>query len=232
MDTKPLQTETRLYLNLPQMAYQDVLALQHRTVAARHEGRLEHDVILLVEHPPVFTLGRNGGRENLIVSEDFLRGRGVTVAQIERGGDITYHGPGQLVTYPILDLGGMRLGVKDYVALLETAMIRTAGAWGVHAASDPNRPGVWVGGKKLGSIGIAVRRGITFHGLALNVNLSLEPFTWINPCGLAGVRMTSMSAESELKISMDEVREVMVREMGALFGGEVLWVGLEELRNL
>ncbi len=136
------------------MDYEEALDLQRGIVAARKEKRLHDDIILFLEHPPVFTLGRNGGRENLVVSEEFLQQQGVNVVQIERGGNITYHGPGQLVAYPILDLTAARLGVRDFVDGLETVMVRTASQWGVQADGHPKNRGVWIGAQKLGSIGI------------------------------------------------------------------------------
>ena len=170
-----------------------------------------------MEHEPVFTLGRRGGRENLIVSELFLEEAQIPIVHVERGGDITFHGPGQLVGYPILDLRAAKLTVTGYVERLEQIMIQTAAHWGVHATRNRLNHGVWVGGRKLGSLGIAVRRGITFHGFALNVNVSLEPFAWINPCGLHGVKMTSLERETTRKASMKEVREQMKRNIEEVF---------------
>lgn len=206
------------YLDLPITDYTDGLDLQRRIVAAKKEGRLGAEVVLLLEHPPVFTLGRNGGRENLMVSEAFLAARGIDVVQIERGGNITFHGPGQLVVYPIVSLDRMGMGVRRYVGGLEAAMVRTAADWGVDAAGDEANRGVWIGGRKLGSIGVAVTRGISFHGLALNVNLSLEPFSWINPCGIENCRMTSLMAEASREIPMAEVRAGMIAHLAAVFG--------------
>ncbi len=187
--------------------YEEGRDLQLRLVTARVNGTVSSDILLLVEHGPVFTLGRRGGRKNLIVSELFLKKAQIPVVHVERGGDITFHGPGQLVGYPILDLRAAKLTVTDYVERLEEIMIRTAAHWGVHATRNRLNHGVWAGGRKLGSLGIAIRRGIAFHGFALNVNVSLEPFGWINPCGLHGVKMTSLEQEIARKASMKEVRE-------------------------
>ena len=182
--------------DLGRRAYAEVLGLQHELVRARHERTLDTDVLLLVEHDPVFTLGRQGRRDSLLVSKEFLVGRGITVEHIERGGDITYHGPGQLVAYLILDLRRAKLRVTTFVSRMEEAMLRTAQEAGVHAGRDPQNRGAWVGERKLGSVGIAIRHGITFHGLALNVNPDLTPFSYINPCGLEGVAMTSLELET------------------------------------
>lgn len=175
--------------------------LQQKLVERRRHNQLESDLFLITEHPATFTLGRRGGRKNLVVSEQFLKDRNIPVISIERGGDITFHGPGQLVIYPIYRLRDSRLSVADYVYLLEEAMIQLADSVGVRAMRDERNHGVWVEGKKLGSVGIAIRHGISFHGLALNVNVSLEPFSWVNPCGLHGVLMTSLSNENQREVT-------------------------------
>jgi lipoate-protein ligase B len=221
-----------LYIDIALIDYEEALDLQRSIVAAKKEKRIHEDIILFLEHPPVFTLGRNGGRENLVVSEDFLRRRGVNVVQIERGGNITYHGPGQLVAYPILDLNAARLGVRDYVDGLETVMIRTAGQWGAHAAGHPKNRGVWIGTHKLGSIGITLSKGICFHGLALNVNTSLEPFTWINPCGLHNIRMTSMKLQLSEEVPMKDVRRAMKGHMEKFLDRELVQTELSYIREL
>jgi lipoate-protein ligase B len=191
------------------MDYEKVRELQVRIVTARECGTIVPDILLLTEHEPVFTLGRRGGRENLRVSELFLEEARIPVVHAERGGDITFHGPGQLVGYPILDLRAAKLTVTGYVERLEEIMIRTVAHWGVRATRNRLNHGIWVDGRKLGSLGIAIRRGIAFHGFALNVNVSLEPFGWINPCGLQGVKMTSLEQQIARKASMKEVREQM-----------------------
>jgi lipoyl(octanoyl) transferase len=200
------------------MAYPAVHGLQIELAAQRRQGGQATDLFLAVEHPPVFTLGRRGGREHLGVSEAFLRQRGIAVVPIERGGEITYHGPGQLVLYPILDLRRARLAVSDYVHLLEDLMLRLAEDCGVVAGRDPRNHGIWVGNSKLGSIGIAIRHGVAFHGLALNVDLDLEPFAWINPCGLRDVGMTSLAREGGADCTMDRLKARLPHHLAALFG--------------
>ena len=170
----------------------------------REEGR--EDLFLVTEHPSVFTLGKRGGRENLTVSEQFLQERSISLVHIERGGDITYHGEGQLVLYPVINLRRSGLSVTDYVYLLEEVMIRLTGLYGVVAVRDERNHGIWVENSKLGSVGIAIRHGISFHGLSLNANLSLAPFSWVNPCGLKGVKMTSLS-----RLSGQEVTVAMLK---------------------
>ena len=146
------------------------------------------DEIWFLEHPPVFTLGMNASRAHLLAPGD------IPVVQIDRGGQVTYHGPGQLVVYPLIDLRRAGLGVRDLVTALERSVIDLAAEYGIAAESRPKAPGVYVSGKKLASVGIRVRRAASYHGVALNVRLDLEPFGRINPCGYEGLEMTQLSA--------------------------------------
>ncbi len=146
------------------------------------------DEIWLLEHPPVFTLGLNADESHVLAAGD------IPVVKIDRGGQVTYHGPGQLVVYPLIDIRRMGLGVRDLVTALETSVIEYCASLGIQAVTKPGAPGVYVGGKKIGSVGIRIRRGASYHGLALNVNMDLEPFDRINPCGYTGLRMTQLSA--------------------------------------
>jgi lipoate-protein ligase B len=205
-------------LDLGLIDYREAWALQEKIVAARVGRRLNRDVFLFLEHPAVFTLGRRGGLDNLLVSVEFLKNAGMAVVQVERGGFITYHGPGQIVVYPIINLHIRRIGVKDFVAALEEAMLRTAADWNIAAARNPINSGIWVGDNKMGSIGIALRKGVSFHGLALNVNLDLTPFSWIQPCGLQGVGMTSMAKELGREVSMADVRNALKEHLEAVLG--------------
>lgn len=211
---------TAAFCDLGLQAYPAVHALQVALAAQRRLGPLATDVFLCVEHPPVFTLGRRGNKEHLGVSETFLRERTIAVVPIERGGEITYHGPGQLVLYPIINLRQARLGVSDYVYLLEELMLRLAADFGVQASRDARNHGIWVGNSKLGSIGIAIRHGIAFHGLALNVDLDLEPFSWINPCGLRDVGMTSLRQKGGV-CAMNEAKKHLRRHICDLFAVEL-----------
>jgi lipoate-protein ligase B len=220
-----------LCIDIPAMGYGEAWNLQGRLVAARKDKTIDTDVILFLEHPPVFTLGNRGGLNNLTVSESFLEKAGIPVIQVERGGDITFHGPGQLVVYPIIDLRGARLTVVDYIENLEQVMIRAAADWGINAVRHPMNRGVWVGNNKLGSVGIAIRRGIAFHGMALNVNLSLRPFGWINPCGLQDTRMTSMERELSRKVLMNQLRQRVKYHLKAVFEVDLVMTGLWELQG-
>ena len=193
-------------------------ALQLALVEKRRIGGSADDLFLVVEHPSTFTLGRRGGRQNLMVTNEFLAGKKIPLVHIERGGDITFHGPGQLVIYPILHLRQAGLTVAGYVHCLEGLMIRLAATCGVVAGRDARNHGVWAGGKKLGSVGIAIRHGIAFHGLALNVGLDLTPFSWVNPCGLAGVQMTSLSLECDREVALDDVKKDLFSRLSQIFG--------------
>lgn len=197
-------------IDIPRLDYPTALKWQHRLVELRHRGALQRDLLIVLEHPAVFTLGRRGGLENLTVPRETLDQRGICVVPVERGGNITYHGPGQIVAYPIVHLPSAGWKVVAFVEALEEIMIRTASDCGVDAARDPRNRGVWAAGRKLGSLGIAVRRGISFHGLALNVNTDLEPFRWVHPCGLSGVEMTSLAAETGSPLAMDRVRQTLI----------------------
>lgn len=218
-----------VYARLPITDYLEALKLQRDIVAARIDGKIDVNVILILEHFPVFTLGRRGCRENLMVHEQFLKKLNIKVLHVERGGNITFHGPGQLVIYPIIGLSTCGLKVIDYVAGLEEVMVRTAEDWGIRAVGHPKNRGVWIGEKKLGSIGIAIRRGISFHGIALNVNLCLEPFSWINPCGLKNIKMTSMANETRKSITMDTVKAQVTRHFEDVFGFQMRPIRLIEL---
>ena len=205
-------------LTLPLTDYPSALALQHDCVSARRSGSLQRDLIIFLEHPPVFTLGRRGGRDNLLIPESTLKARNIAVIPAERGGDITYHGPGQLVAYLIIDLKQAGLSVTELVDRLETIMIRTVAHWQVTAEGNRKHRGVWTQNGKLGSIGLTIRRGISFHGLALNVNTDLAPFRWINPCGIEGCAMTSLAQETGGPVPMEAVRKQMADQLDTQLG--------------
>jgi lipoate-protein ligase B len=209
--------------------YGRALAVQHRCVDARRQKLLDRDVFFLVEHFPVFTFGRRSGAEHLCVSQDFLKARRIAVFAVERGGSVTYHGPGQLVVYPVVHLPTAGWKAVDWVTALEEVMIQTSRRFGVAACRHPRGRGVWVAGKKLGSVGIAVRHGISFHGLALNVHNSLEPFQWIRPCGLSDITMTSLAVETHAVASMFDVKRVFLECAEALLGIHVERTDPEDL---
>jgi lipoyl(octanoyl) transferase len=175
-----------------------------RAMQARTDGATADtpDEIWFLEHPPVFTMGMNAVAEHLLAPGD------IPVVQIDRGGQVTYHGPGQLVVYPLLDLGRDRLGVRALVEGIENAVIATLASWGIEARGSREAPGVYVGDRKIASVGLRIRRGRSYHGLALNVAMDLEPFARINPCGYAGLQMTQVSALGGPS-SVREVAEVL-----------------------
>lgn len=185
--------------------YREMLARQHTLfdamVAERRAGReVSAEYVIMVEHPPVITLGRHADRHNLLVSRDKLALAGYDVVDIDRGGDITYHGPGQLVVYPIIDMQRHRLGVKDYVHLLEQAVIDTIGAYGIRGERVDGATGVWIDAgtpreRKICAIGVRCSHFVTMHGLALNVTTDMRGFTLINPCGFVDKGVTSMALE-------------------------------------
>lgn len=209
-------------IDLGRMNYPCAHQFQVECVEWRLADRGRPDIFLVVEHPPVFTLGSRGGRESFTVGEDFVRNRGVDIVQTERGGDITYHGPGQLVVYPIVHLRESRLTVRSFVDKLEEVMIACSGDFGVKAGRDDRNRGIWVGNNKIGSIGIRVRRGVTFHGLALNVSLDFEHFGWIQPCGLSGVGVTSLTRESENPVDFATAKKQIILRLGDVFGRDFI----------
>jgi lipoate-protein ligase B len=219
-------------LDLPLLEYAAALNLQRTAVTARRSGRLDRDLIILLEHPPVFTLGRRGGLQNLRVPEDRLRQKGIAIVAVERGGDITYHGPGQLVVYPLIDLTAARINVVTLVERLEQAMVRIAAQYELEARGDAVHRGAWIGRRKLGSVGITIRRGISFHGLALNVSTDLSPFAWINPCGIPACEMTSLSRETGTAIDMPTVRRRMSAHLSALFDLDYTPIALPALESI
>ncbi len=260
------------YLYLGRVGYDDALRLQAEIAELRLAGRVEN-VLLLLEHPPVLTLGRNANRSNILATDELLARRGVTLHEINRGGDVTYHGPGQLVGYPIFDLrslkrsgsgvpndrssslvqSGNRLGPVDFVRMMEEALIRLCGVYGVRAGRIAGLTGVWCsadGGvlgesgstatspRKIAAIGIHVSRGITSHGFAFNVTTDLRDFQLINPCGITDKPVTSLELEvardperSTALPSLEAIAHQAARQFGLVFGQQVLAVeSLEALR--
>ena len=222
-----------VFTHLGLMEYTEALALQTAVLKAKLRDPNKKDQLFFVEHLPVYTLGRRGGRENLVVTEDFLKNQRIDIVQTDRGGNITYHGPGQAVLYPIIDLEKNRLSVPDFVFGMEEIMKLTAKEFEVPADRDERNHGLWVGNKKIGSVGISIKKGISIHGLAMNINLDLTPFSWINPCGLANQAMTSIAQERHWpsqSISnfdtddtiMDKICDCFVRHFSTLFDIQII----------
>ena len=206
------------------IGYAEAYALQKRVVAARKADAIE-DVLLLCEHPHVITQGRNGKREHLLVSENVLRQKGVEYHETSRGGDITYHGPGQIVGYPILNLGEIRRDVVWYVRTLEEAMIRATAEFGVSAERIAGKTGIWVRvGKteeKLAAIGVHISRWVTSHGFAYNMSTDLRNFELIVPCGIADRKATSLEKLLGRNVAEQEVAPKIARHLGELLGLEM-----------
>jgi len=211
---------------LGRIDYEEAWALQRELVARRGAGLID-DTLLLLEHPPVYTTGRRNGAERLRVASE---GLGAPLLEVDRGGDITFHGPGQLVSYPIIDLRAAALGVVDYVRGLEEIVIRTLGDYGIGGKRERGLTGVWAGGEKLAAIGVRVSRPerraggrwVTSHGLALNVSVDLEWFRRIVPCGIADRGVTSMERLLARAVPVEEVAERLADQFGAVFGRQVV----------
>jgi lipoyl(octanoyl) transferase len=182
-------------VNLGTVPYEDALELQRALARERISGAIPEDMMLLLEHPPVVTLGRSAKARNLVSSADFLASRGVELFEVERGGDVTFHGPGQLVGYPIIDLKRHKLDLHWYLRQVEEALIRTLAAYSIPAERNVGFTGVWTNGRKIASIGVHARDWVTWHGFALNVTTDLSYFDLIIPCGIDGVMMTSIERE-------------------------------------
>lgn len=201
---------------LGRVGYGDALRLQRERAAARIRGDGQ-DCLLLVEHPPVITLGRGAKREHLLIDEQALKTRGIEVWEIERGGDVTLHCPGQLVGYPVIDLTRHGQDLHRFMRNLEEVLIRTLGAYDIPAERSPGQTGVWVHGAKIASIGIHVSRWVSRHGFALNVSSDLSFFDLIVPCGLTGVRMISMAALLGRDVGIQAVAGSVALAFGRVF---------------
>jgi lipoate-protein ligase B len=195
--------------------YQQAWALQQRLVEQLRAGGEPH--LVLLEHPPTYTLGPRGRAEHLLADEARLAALGASVHRVDRGGDVTYHGPGQLVGYPILDLRAWGQGPLWYVRSLEATLIETLARFGIAGARVPKRPGVWVGDAKVAAIGVRVSRGVTSHGFALNVDLDLSYFSHIVPCGLPDARVTSMAELLGRPPAMGDVIDAAVQAFADVF---------------
>ena len=206
--------------DLGRQPYGPVLELQRELARQRADGAISEDLLLLVEHEPVITLGRGARAESLPLAAAELVRRGIEVHEVERGGDVTYHGPGQLVGYPIFDLRGHRQDLHWYLRTLESALVRALDTLGIPAATIPGLTGVWTRGRKIASIGIHVKQWVTFHGFALNVNTELSYFDLIVPCGIRDVVMTSVALESGRTSASAiwlETRQAVIEEVAAAF---------------
>jgi lipoate-protein ligase B len=204
------------------MAYAEALELQRQVARARIDGSLEQDALLLVEHPPVVTLGRSAKERHLLASPEQLAARGVELFEVERGGDVTFHGPGQLVGYPIIDLKRHRQDLHWYLRQVEEALIVALAEVGISAERNRGYTGVWTSGRKIASIGVHARDWVTWHGFALNVSTDLRYFELMVPCGIQSVTMTSIDREVGAgKVGMAEVERLVSAAFGRVFDLEV-----------
>ncbi len=218
--------------------YDRAREVQEALAAARRAGEVE-DLLLLLEHPPVYTKGRRSDPSELPMGESWYEMQGIEVTDTDRGGRVTYHGPGQLVAYPIVDLSALadRDDVREFVSGMEAAMIAALGEWGVAARLFDGLTGVWVGAepppggdaRKIGSIGIHVSRGITTHGLAINVNNDLQPFEWIVPCGIEAVRMSSLTRELGAEQELDAFATTLANALARAYGRDPVERSWEEI---
>lgn len=216
-----------LYTDLKNIPYNQAWNIQKRLFQENTEAKIAQrptsQQLLVCEHPHVYTLGKSGNAQNLLITNQFLHSIDAEFVKIDRGGDITYHGPGQLVGYPIFDLDKFHIGVKQYVNKIEDVIIQTVAHFNIQAARLHNAPGVWVDAnkpyaRKIAAIGIKTSRGITMHGFALNVNTQLHYFEHINPCGFTDKGATSIQNELNKPVSIDEVKSVVKQSFAKVFG--------------
>jgi lipoyl(octanoyl) transferase len=219
-----------LALWLGRVAYPEALDLQMRLSAAKKQG-YARDVLLLLEHPPTITMGRNARREHLLVSPEQLKRRGIGLCEVDRGGDITFHGPGQLVGYPILLLEKEERDIRRYMRNLEESLIRLLAGYGIQGSHDSGFIGVWTAKGKIGALGVHISRWITRHGFALNVNTDMSFYSYIVPCGITGRGVSSMSGHLSRTLDLSEVAERYMDEFGVLFKRKMIRIDRRALEK-
>jgi lipoyl(octanoyl) transferase len=216
--------------------YEDALEIQRQCVAEVAEQNLT-GIVILLEHPPVYTFGKSANVNNLLASPEFVKNIGASIFKTDRGGDVTFHGPGQLVVYPIINLAYFNLGIRDYVCCLEKSMISVLKKYNIEAGCIDGLTGVWLPAnavsaeRKIGAIGVRVSRGITSHGIALNIHTDLSYFYNIIPCGIAGKSVTSMEKELGAEVRFESVKKDFVAAIQAVFGSKIQIIKKEELKN-
>ncbi len=221
-----MSTNTIHVVDAGRLDYLHAWRLQQRLAEARRTDRVP-DLLLLTEHPPTYTIGRRGSRDNLLIDKPTLKNVGAVCYDVDRGGDITFHGPGQLVVYSIIDLGLTQRSVRRYVENLETVVIRTLAQYGLDTSIDPAYPGVWLGRDKIAAIGISIHHGVSYHGFALNVDPDLRYFDYMIPCGIPDRGATSLSREIGRRVEIRAVSDLVVEHFATVFG-----VSLERDLNL
>ncbi|GAB6281940.1 MAG: lipoyl(octanoyl) transferase LipB [Ignavibacterium sp.] len=218
------------YIALDLIDYQQAWDLQKITLEKRKNNEID-DVLYLLEHPNTFTLGKIADKKNLIGSEEFLKENKIQVYEIDRGGDITYHGPGQIVGYPIIDLKGWEKDTHKYLRALEEVLILTCNEYGIKAGRNPEYTGVWIEDRKIAAIGIKISHWITMHGFAFNVNTDLNLFNGIIPCGIVDKEVTSLQKELKKEIDIDEVKEKIIGNFKKVFDYDTVYSN-ENLLNI
>jgi len=211
-----------LFCRLGTVDYAEAHRLQKELQSKRIAGEIG-DTVLLLEHPPVLTMGRSAKKQHVLAPREVLEARGIAVHEVGRGGDVTYHGPGQLVAYPIIDLKPDRKDVRKYVSSLEETMIRSSADFDLTARRVEGFNGAWIGERKVGAVGVRISRWVTMHGLALNVNSDLTHFDLIVPCGIQDKGVTSLSAELGRRVCVTDVIEPLARHFAELYDAEIEW---------
>jgi lipoate-protein ligase B len=200
--------------------YGEAYLLQRRLLQQKLDGEIP-DSLLLLEHPPTFTIGKSGRIENILISKEELSKEGISLFFVDRGGDVTYHGPGQFVAYPILDLRNRGRDVHKYVRDLEEIILRTLSSFSINGCRDPNHAGVWVNNEEVASIGLSLKRWTSMHGFAINVSTKMEHFSLINPCGFLDRRATSISKLLNRKVSVGEVADILIDKFAEVFDAQI-----------
>ena len=216
--------------HLGRMPYLETLDLQRRLAALRVEGRID-DILLLLQHPPTVTLGRFGKQENLLCPVDELRQRKIDFCRTDRGGDITFHCPGQLIMYPVMDLRRWKGCLRDFLRQLEEVAILTLQSYGIAAERWTEHPGIWVDGKQIGAVGLRISHGISMHGLSLNVNPDLKKFKVINLCGLPGKEATSISELLGRPVAISDVRHRLERNFAQVFNVKLMEISAQQVKE-
>ena len=217
------------WLDLGLIPYKSAFDLQERLLAARMEDRIA-PVVLLQECPKTFTIGRSGSPSNILASKEQLEEMGIEALEVSRGGDVTYHGPGQIIASPLFYLGDLDLNGNQYMHRMEDVLIELLAGYGIEAYARPEYPGVWANGSKVAAVGLAVKHGYTFHGISLNVDLDLSPFKLINPCGMPAMPVTSMDILLGREISQENVKLKLRDTIEKIFNCQMEEISEEEIR--
>ncbi len=219
------------YCNLGFIDYKEAWDLQHDVFAKRVDNNI-NDTFFMLEHPNTYTLGKVANKENLIGSEEYLKSKGISVYEIDRGGDITYHGPGQIVGYPIIDLKNWKQDTHLYLRNLEEIIIQVCNDYGLNAGRKKEYTGVWIEDRKICAIGVKISRWVTMHGFAFNVNTDLNLFDGIIPCGIKGKEVTSLAKELNKELNIEEVKEKILEKFIIMFNYSELQITNPEIYNL